>query len=279
MVPAILQSVFRSHLEESIRRFRLAREGRSIDTFRLAVGFVDLVGFTSISRRMEPRELTDTMERFESTAHEVATANCGHVVKLIGDEVMFVAIDVAAACEIALTHVERFANDPAVTPRGGSRTAGCSSAAATTTDRSSTWPRGWPSWRFPTSCWSRAMSRPRRIPAGSASSPRATLAEGIRRARHAADARAAVTRRRLRTPRHRPARPGSLLPVPPGSRAPGAETCAGAGAGLDDTSALGCPSLGATGSSCGALLASDPVNPITLSSDTLAAVPYAYRIL
>jgi adenylate cyclase len=119
VVPAILQSVFRSHLEESIRRFRLAREGRSIDTFRLAVGFVDLVGFTSISRRMEARELTDTMERFESTAHEVATANGGRVVKLIGDEVMFVAIDVAAACEIALTLVERFANDPAVIPRGG----------------------------------------------------------------------------------------------------------------------------------------------------------------
>jgi adenylate cyclase len=119
VVPAILQSVFRSHLEESIRCFRLAREGRSIDTFWLAVGFVDLVGFTSISRRMQPRELTETMERFESTAHEAATANGGRVVKLIGDEVMFVALDVAAACEIALTLVERFANDPAVTPRGG----------------------------------------------------------------------------------------------------------------------------------------------------------------
>jgi len=40
-------------------------------------------------------------------------------VKLIGDEVMFVVRDPAAACEVALTLVDRFANDPAVTPRGG----------------------------------------------------------------------------------------------------------------------------------------------------------------
>jgi adenylate cyclase len=119
VVPSVLQSVFRSHLEESIRRFRLAREGASTDTVRFAVGFVDLVGFTALSRRMEPRELTDTIERFESIAHETATAKGGRVVKLIGDEVMFVAIDAGAACDIALTLVEHFAGDPAVTPRGG----------------------------------------------------------------------------------------------------------------------------------------------------------------
>jgi len=119
VVPAVLQSVFRAHLEEAIRRSRLAREGRSIDTVRMAVGFVDLVGFTTLSRRMEPRELADMVERFESTAHEVATAKDGRIVKLIGDEVMFVAVDAAAACDIALTLVERFAGDPTVTPRGG----------------------------------------------------------------------------------------------------------------------------------------------------------------
>jgi adenylate cyclase len=40
-------------------------------------------------------------------------------VKLVGDEVMFVTRDPAAACDIALTLVERFAADPSVTPRGG----------------------------------------------------------------------------------------------------------------------------------------------------------------
>jgi adenylate cyclase len=118
VVPSVLQSVFRSHLAESMRRFRLARES-STGTVRFAVGFVDLVGFTTVSRRMTPRELTDTIERFESTAHETATAKGGRVVKLIGDEVMFVAIDAGAACDIAVTLVEHFVGDPAVTPRGG----------------------------------------------------------------------------------------------------------------------------------------------------------------
>jgi len=39
-------------------------------------------------------------------------------VKFIGDEVMFVADDVAAACDVALALVERFADDSSVTPRG-----------------------------------------------------------------------------------------------------------------------------------------------------------------
>jgi adenylate cyclase len=118
VVPSVLRTVFRAHLEESIRRFRMAREG-STGTVRFAVGFVDLVGFTALSRHMTPRELTDTIERFESTAHDTATAKGGRVVKLIGDEAMFVAIDAGAACDIALTLVEHFAGDPAVTPRGG----------------------------------------------------------------------------------------------------------------------------------------------------------------
>ena len=118
-VPSVLQSVFRAHLEESIRRSRLAKQGTSVGTVWMAIGFIDLVGFTMLSRHMEPRALADTVERFESAAHEVATAKSGRVVKLIGDEVMFVAVDPAATCDIALTLVEHFAGDPAVTPRGG----------------------------------------------------------------------------------------------------------------------------------------------------------------
>ena len=69
---------------------------------------------------MSPRELAAVIERFaEETAYDVATARDGRVVKLIGDEVMFVTVDPAAACDIGLTLFERFADDVAVTPRGG----------------------------------------------------------------------------------------------------------------------------------------------------------------
>jgi len=119
VVPVALQALFRGHFDVAMRRLRQSRPGKSVDTARLAIGFVDLVGFTTLSRSMEPRDLAEMIERFEDTAHEVATANHGRVVKLIGDEVMFVAVDPTAACEIALTIVERVAHDASVTPRGG----------------------------------------------------------------------------------------------------------------------------------------------------------------
>jgi adenylate cyclase len=120
VVPVAMEVLFRAHIETAIRRFRQARRGGLwIDTLPLTVGFVDLVGFTTLSRRMAARELADVIDRFEDTANEVATARDGRVVKLIGDEVMFVTLEAAAGCDIALTLIEQFAGDPSVTPRGG----------------------------------------------------------------------------------------------------------------------------------------------------------------
>jgi adenylate cyclase len=115
----MLQSLFSAHMERAIRYFRAAQPRRFVDTLPLAVGFVDLVGFTTLSRRMPARELAEVIERFEDAAYDVAAARGGRVVKLIGDEVMFVAHDAGAACDIALTLIERFAGDPSVAPRGG----------------------------------------------------------------------------------------------------------------------------------------------------------------
>jgi adenylate cyclase len=115
----LMHGLFRSHLELAIRRLRQARGGGLIDRGRLAVGFVDLVGFTPLSRLVPSRELATLIERFEDTAHDVATARDGRIVKTIGDEVMFVAVDAAAACDIALTLCERLRRDTTVTPRGG----------------------------------------------------------------------------------------------------------------------------------------------------------------
>jgi adenylate cyclase len=117
LLPTALESVFLGHFETAIRRLSQARH--SIDTVTRAVGFVDLVGFTTVSGRLEPRELAALVERFEDTAHDVATAHDGRVVKLIGDEVMFVAVEATSACEIALALVERLCRDSDATPRGG----------------------------------------------------------------------------------------------------------------------------------------------------------------
>lgn len=119
VVERIIHVLFRAHVESAIRRLRLARPRKSADTALLAVGFVDMVGFTTLSHRISTQELGEVVERFEETAHDVVTALDGRLVKVIGDEVMFVVRDPAAACDIALTLVERFKGDPAVTPRGG----------------------------------------------------------------------------------------------------------------------------------------------------------------
>jgi adenylate cyclase len=112
-----LESLLMGHLETAIRRLRQAHEEQGVRVF--AIGFVDLVGFTPRSRALSTRELADLVERFEDTAHDVVTARDGRVVKLIGDEVMFAAVDPGAACDIALTLFERLCCDSNATPRGG----------------------------------------------------------------------------------------------------------------------------------------------------------------
>jgi adenylate cyclase len=117
-VHVVMRGLFRAHLANAIRRQRLARREQSIDTLHLTIGFVDLVGFTTLSRRMTSRQLAEVIDRFEESAHDVVAGRDGRLVKLIGDEVMFVSVDAGAACDIALTLLERFENDQPVTPRG-----------------------------------------------------------------------------------------------------------------------------------------------------------------
>jgi adenylate cyclase len=100
------------------RRIGAAHNQGAMNFLPLAVGFHVLVGLTTLGGQVAARGLAALIDLFEDTAHDVRTAGDGRVVKFIGDEVMFVTRDPAAACGIALTLVERFAGDAAVTPRG-----------------------------------------------------------------------------------------------------------------------------------------------------------------
>lgn len=95
--------MFLTHLEVSTQRTRAARgTSEDYDTVPLAVGFVDLSGFTERSTRLAPHELRDMVVDFEGRANGIVGDHDGRVVKLIGDEVMFSAIGAEAACSIAL---------------------------------------------------------------------------------------------------------------------------------------------------------------------------------
>lgn len=85
-------------------------------TARLAVGFADMVGYTAMARSLPTRELVATIGTFEREVVDLVTDHGGRVVKLIGDEVMFVLPDPADACELALALAAEFADHAVVPP-------------------------------------------------------------------------------------------------------------------------------------------------------------------
>ena len=78
----------------------------------LAIGFADMSGFTSLTRKATEAELRDLLDRFESFATDIVGQHGGRIVKTIGDEVLFQADRPADAAEIALELVEAAAADP-----------------------------------------------------------------------------------------------------------------------------------------------------------------------
>ena len=101
--------VWRRHLAANADRL-LAAVGPG-DRRELAVGFADLVGYTSRSRGMGGRELGAMIEDFESTAAEVIARHSGRVVKTVGDGVLFTAGTGVAAVEIGLQLPEAWGAD------------------------------------------------------------------------------------------------------------------------------------------------------------------------
>jgi adenylate cyclase len=77
----------------------------------LAIGFVDLVGFTQTSRESDARDLGVLLERFERETSLRVTAYGGRVIKMLGDEVLFVTDDAVGAAEVALETVAAHAAD------------------------------------------------------------------------------------------------------------------------------------------------------------------------
>jgi adenylate cyclase len=111
-------AIFSHHMRDAILRQRTAQAGVDDPSlYRLAVGFVDLVGFTPLSLRTSPSKLLELISQFETKAFEVAGTHNGRIVKHIGDEVMFVAMDAEAGCAIACDITAAYAEG--IEPRGG----------------------------------------------------------------------------------------------------------------------------------------------------------------
>jgi adenylate cyclase len=70
------------------------------------VGFADLVGYTTTAAGLSVRELTAVLMEFDESTSTAVVAGGGRIVKMIGDEAMFVTQDPASACRIALRLIE-----------------------------------------------------------------------------------------------------------------------------------------------------------------------------
>ncbi|MBF6328696.1 adenylate/guanylate cyclase domain-containing protein [Nocardia transvalensis] len=93
---------WRRHLAAALAR-SLDGGAATGDTVReLAVGFADMVGYTRLTRHLDPEELSELLETFETITTDAISANGGWAIKNVGDEVMFAAENAVDGARIAL---------------------------------------------------------------------------------------------------------------------------------------------------------------------------------
>jgi adenylate cyclase len=81
-----------------------------------AVAFADLSGFARFTKKASADELTHVIETFETAAFDVVSSHDGRVVKLIGDEVLFVMDTLDQAIAASLDLIERLADIEGIPP-------------------------------------------------------------------------------------------------------------------------------------------------------------------
>lgn len=110
---AMLLRVHIHHLMAAARRYTLWGVPPSIDsTGEVVVGFADMVGFTALGNELGPEQIDGLLRAFEERASHTATGDMICLVKLIGDEAMFVAGTVDDALDVARALV----GDPELPP-------------------------------------------------------------------------------------------------------------------------------------------------------------------
>jgi class 3 adenylate cyclase len=103
---AAVEAVFRRHLVVVSYQLWSTDEEHAAVTLERTVGFADLVGSTDVLRTLSVKEMAEMVRRFEERVWDLVTRAGGRVVKLIGDEAMFVVEDPGRACDAGLGLVE-----------------------------------------------------------------------------------------------------------------------------------------------------------------------------
>ena len=113
LLHAEVARVHAHHLSIAGRRYALwGIPATEQSTTELFVGFADLVGFTTLGNQLDAHQVDVLLRAFEARAHDAASGSTTRLVKLIGDEAMFVAGSADAALAIASALLD----DPALPP-------------------------------------------------------------------------------------------------------------------------------------------------------------------
>ncbi|MDO5727869.1 MAG: adenylate/guanylate cyclase domain-containing protein [Bowdeniella nasicola] len=81
-----------------------------------ALGFVDMVSYTSRSLEMNVAQLSELVQGFEFTCRDVITTLGGRIVKTIGDAVLYIADDLPTGAAIVTNLMEALRADPRLLP-------------------------------------------------------------------------------------------------------------------------------------------------------------------
>jgi class 3 adenylate cyclase len=102
-----VNAVLRRHLVLVAYQMWSTDEDMAAVTRRLSIGFADMVGSTEAVRAGSVAGLAQMVRQFEELVWDVVTGAGGRVVKLIGDEAMFVFDEPAHAGQVALDLLQR----------------------------------------------------------------------------------------------------------------------------------------------------------------------------
>jgi adenylate cyclase len=111
----LISYAWRRHMLAAVQR-AVAGAARDLSDHTTAIGFCDIVGYTSAVRDMTSKDLSELVATFEGSASDIVVAHDGRVVKTLGDEVMFMVTDPLQAALIGLALSDAFGQDDGLVP-------------------------------------------------------------------------------------------------------------------------------------------------------------------
>ncbi|MEE6283339.1 adenylate/guanylate cyclase domain-containing protein [Georgenia sunbinii] len=107
-------------IDSEIAHRTVEESGRDNLPLLRALGYIDMVSFTSSSASLGSQALAELVQGFEFAARDVITSHGARVVKTIGDAVLWVADDLPTAAMVAVELVRVIHSRPELLPVRGS---------------------------------------------------------------------------------------------------------------------------------------------------------------